>query len=156
MPSPRRPSPLRPKQLLDSLCSPEGTFSKPPRASTPYLKDSLPFQFQDLYGKVTFGRGPDQLNLFGFRQTDRVDLGAQGINSWQQWGAGGFFTNLPQAPRVRITGSFAYSRFQNTFESPFELRPRYSKEIGGFNGGFTFSYLFGADELAYAIEVARF
>ncbi len=121
----------------------------------PYLKDSLPFQFQDLYGKVTFGRGPDQLNLFGFRQTDRVDLGAQGVNSWQQWGAGGYFTNLPQASRVRITGSFAYSRFQNTFESPFELRPRYS-EIGGFNGGFTFSYLFGANELAYAIEVRGF
>ncbi len=121
----------------------------------PYLKDSLPFQFQDLYGKVTFGRGPDQLNLFGFRQTDRVDLGAQGVNTWRQWGAGGSFTNLPQASRVRITGSFAYSRFQNTFTSPFELRPRYS-EIGGFNGGFTFSYLFGADELAYGVEVRGF
>ncbi len=121
----------------------------------PYIKDSLPFQFQDLYGKVTFGRGPDQINLFGFRQMDRVDLGAQGINTWQQWGAGGSFTNLPQASRVRITGSFAYSRFQNTFTSPFELRPRYS-EIGGFNGGFTFSYLFGADELAYGVEVRGF
>jgi len=121
----------------------------------PYLKDSLPFQFQDLYGKVTFGRGPDQFNLFGFRQTDRVDLGVQGINTWQQWGIGGSFTNLPQASRVRITGSFAYSRFQNTFISPFELRPR-SSEIGGFNGGFAFSYLFGADELAYGIEVRGF
>ena len=121
----------------------------------PYIRDSLPFQFQDLYGKLTFGRGPDQANLFGFWQTDRVDLGLQGINEWQQWGAGGSFTNLPQASRVRITGSFAYSRFQNTFSTPFELRPRYS-EIGGFNGGFTFSYLFGPDELAYGIEVRGF
>lgn len=121
----------------------------------PYLKDSLPFQFQDVYGKLTFGRGPDQLNLFGFRQTDRVDLGAQGLNTWQQWGVGGAFTNLPQGTRVRITGSFAYSRFQNTFHTPQEARPRYS-EIGGFNGGFTFSYLYGANELAYGVEVRGF
>jgi hypothetical protein len=121
----------------------------------PYIRDSLPFQFQDLYGKVTFGRGPDQLNLFGFRQSDRVDLGAQGLNAWQQWGGGLSFTNLPQGARVRILGSLAYSRFQNTFTSPFELRPRYS-EIGGFNGGFTFSYLFGADELAYGVELRGF
>ncbi len=121
----------------------------------PYVKDSLPFQFQDVYGKITFGRGPDQLNLFGFRQTDRVDLGAQGLNTWQQWGVGGAFTNLPQGTRVRITGSIAYSRFQNSFSVPQEVRPRYS-EIGGFNGGFTFSYLYGANELAYGIEVRGF
>ncbi|GIV24360.1 MAG: TonB-dependent receptor [Bacteroidia bacterium] len=121
----------------------------------PYLRDSLPFQFQDLYGKATFGRGPDQLQVFGFRQTDRVDLGANGINTWNQWGTGLTFANLPSGTRVRITGNLAYSRFANTFQDLRELRPRYST-IGGFNGGFTFSYLFGADELAYAVEVRGF
>lgn len=121
----------------------------------PYLRDSLPFQFQDLYGKVTFGRGPDQLQLFGFRQTDQVDLGRNGLNRWNQWGAGFTFSNLPQGTRVRLTGNFAYSRFANTFSVFGELRPRYS-EIGGFNGGFAFSYLFGADELAYAVDVRGF
>ncbi|MCX7607219.1 MAG: TonB-dependent receptor [Bacteroidia bacterium] len=121
----------------------------------PYLRDSLPFQFQDLYGKVTFGRGPDQFQVFGFRQTDRVDLGTNGMNTWNQWGAGMQFSNLPVNTRVRIVGNFAYTRFSNTFEDPQELRPRYS-EIGGFNGGFTFSYLLGADELAYAVDVRGF
>lgn len=121
----------------------------------PYVRDSLPFQFQDVYGKVTFGRGPDQFQVFGFRQTDRVDLGANGVNSWNQWGAGVTFSNLPSGTRVRILGNFAYSRFSNTFADPRELRPRYS-EIGGFNGGFTFSYLFGVDELAYAVDVRGF
>lgn len=121
----------------------------------PYLRDSLPFQFQDLYGKITFGRGPDQINLWGFRQTDRVDLGINGQNDWTQWGGGLSFSNLPPSTRVRITGQLAYTRFSNTFIDPRELRPRYS-EIGGFNGGFTFSYLFGADELAYSVDVRGF
>lgn len=121
----------------------------------PYLRDSLPFQFQDLYGKLTFGRGPDQLNLWGFRQTDQVNLGSDGINRWTQWGGGLNFSNLPPNTRVRILGNLAYTRFTNTFEDARELRPRYS-EIGGFNGGFTFSYLFGADELAYSIDVRGF
>ncbi|GIV23435.1 MAG: TonB-dependent receptor [Bacteroidia bacterium] len=121
----------------------------------PYLRDSLPFQFQDLYGKVTFGRGPDQLQLFGFRQTDQVDLGANGLNRWTQWGAGMTFSNLPSGTRVRIQGNFAYTRFSNTFSVFQEFRPRYS-EIGGFNGGFMFSYLFGPDELAYAVDVRGF
>lgn len=121
----------------------------------PYLRDSLPFRFQDLYGKLTFGRGPDQINLWGFRQTDQVSLGTDGINRWTQWGGGLNFSNLPPNTRVRITGNLAYTRFTNTFEDPRELLPRYS-EIGGFNGGFTFSYLFGADELAYSVDVRGF
>jgi len=121
----------------------------------PYLKDSLPFQFQDVYGKVTFGRGPDQLNLWGFRQTDQVSLGENGTNRWAQWGGGTNFSLLPSKARVRILGNLAYSRFTNTFDDPRELRPRYS-EIGGFNGGFTFSYLFGADELAFSADVRGF
>ncbi|MEN3041057.1 MAG: TonB-dependent receptor [Bacteroidia bacterium] len=121
----------------------------------PYVRDSLPFQFQDLYGKVTFGRGPDQVNVWSFRQTDRTDLGTNGINLWEQWGAGLNFSTLPAHTRVRITGNLAYTRFSNTFEDPRELRPRYS-EIGGFNGGFTFSYLFGPDEVAYSVDVRGF
>ncbi|MCS7153589.1 MAG: TonB-dependent receptor [Bacteroidia bacterium] len=121
----------------------------------PYLRDSLPFRFQDLYAKLTFGRGPDQINLWGFRQTDQVDLGINGMNRWNQWGLGFNFANLPTNTRVRITGNLAYTRFANTFEDIRELRPRYS-EIGGFNGGFTFSYLFGADELAYSVDVRGF
>ncbi|MCS7162816.1 MAG: TonB-dependent receptor [Bacteroidia bacterium] len=121
----------------------------------PYLNDSLPFSFQDWYGKVTFGRGPDQLSLWGFHQTDRTDLGANGRNDWRQTGIGLNFTNLPQGTRVRILGQLAYSQFSNTFRVPLEFRPRYS-EIGGFNGGFTFSYLLGADELAYSVEVRGF
>ncbi|MCS7298231.1 MAG: TonB-dependent receptor [Bacteroidia bacterium] len=121
----------------------------------PYLRDSLPFQFQDVYGKLTFGRGPDQFNLWGFRQTDEVDLGRDGRNRWTQWGGGLNFSNLPSATRVRITGNLAYTRFSNSFETPGELLPRYS-EIGGFNGGFTFSYLFNADELSYSVDVRGF
>ncbi|MCS6895395.1 MAG: TonB-dependent receptor [Bacteroidia bacterium] len=121
----------------------------------PYLRDSLPFQFQDIYGKLTFGRGPDQFNLWGFRQTDQTDLGTNGLNRWDQWGAGLNFSNLPANTRVRITGNLAYTRFSNTFTDARELRPRYS-EIGGFNGGFTFSYLYGPDELAYSVEVRGF
>ncbi|MCS6790661.1 MAG: TonB-dependent receptor [Bacteroidia bacterium] len=121
----------------------------------PYLRDSLPFQFQDLYGKATFGKGPDQVNLWGFRQTDRTDMGMNGVNRWVQWGAGMNFVNMPTKARVRILGSFAFSRFANTFTDPKEYRPRYS-EIGGFNSSFTFAYLLGGDELSYSADVRGF
>ncbi|MCS7189356.1 MAG: TonB-dependent receptor [Bacteroidia bacterium] len=121
----------------------------------PYIRDSLPFQFQDIYGKVTLGKGPDQLQVFGFRQTDKTDLGVNGSNTWTQWGIGTTFSNMPSGTRVRVLGNLAYSRFSNVFEAINEFRPRYS-EIGGFNGGFTFHYLLGANELAYAVDVRGF
>ncbi|MGQ9863187.1 MAG: TonB-dependent receptor [Bacteroidia bacterium] len=121
----------------------------------PYVKDSLPFRFSDLYGKITLGNGPDFLNLFGFRHTDNVLFDPQNQITWSQTGSGLNFQALPAQSKIYLWGNLSYSVFKNTFRSPFEFRPRYS-EVGGFNSQINFSYLLGPNELTYGVEILGF
>lgn len=118
--------------------------------------EGLPFQYTDLYGKVTFkGENGSKANVFGLLFDDQVRYQAISNLSWRNAGLGGNFILIPGGSPVLIDGSFAYSAYGITLVEDGVSAERRS-DIAGFNGGLNFTYFIGDDEAKYGIEVIGF
>ena len=119
-------------------------------------EEGLPFQYTDLYGKVTFnGENGSKANIFGLYYDDRVKYKAISDLNWNNAGVGGNFLLIPGGSAVLIDGNFAYSAYNiNLVEDGVSADRRSS--INGFNGGLNFTYFIGDDDVKYGLEVVGF
>lgn len=119
-------------------------------------EDGLPFNYLDLYGKLSFhfGNG-SKINLYGFNFTDDVNKYKSIADfSWKSAGGGTNFMIIPAKTAVMIGGHAAYSNYRISLKD--EINPERSSEINGFNMGFDFNYFLGRDQFKYGIEVMGF
>jgi hypothetical protein len=115
----------------------------------------LPFNFRDLYGKLSFhSENGSKVNFFGFNFTDDVHYKALSDFSWDASGAGANFLVIPGSSPVLIEGNFAYSSYRIKLVEQSKS-PRTSA-ISGFNAGLNFIYFVGKDEIRYGIEMLGF
>ena len=118
-------------------------------------EDGLPFNFTDLYGKVSFnGDNGSKFNLFGFSFNDQVRYQAVSDLNWQAFGGGSNFVLVPTGSPVLVEGNFAYSTYD--IELIEENVPPRSSSIDGFNLGLDFTYFLLNDEIKYGLEVLGF
>lgn len=77
----------------------------------------LPYNFTDIYGKVSFlsGNG-SKLNLFGFQFTDKVDFENIAQLNWVTNGGGANFTLIPPNSAVVIDGTIGFSGYEIELE----------------------------------------
>ncbi len=117
--------------------------------------NGLPFNFTDLYGKVTFtADGGTKFSAFGFHNQDSVNYSVADLN-WDASGGGINFLMVPSGSPIFIRGHVNGSNFQTTFAET-ALEPRYSK-IGGFDLGFDFSvFLKNESEMNYGFNLSGF
>jgi len=124
----------------------------------PYINEGegLPFNYTDLYGKVSFGgSNGSKFNLFGFSFNDGVTNYQNLANlSWKNNGVGGNFVLLPSTSDVLISGNFARSEYEILLQE--ENTPDRSSSIGSFNFGLDFKYVIKDDVLRYGVEVVGF
>ena len=114
-------------------------------------EEGLPFNFTDLYGKVTFAGGAgSRLSLFGFSFSDDVSYQALSNLDWTNVGGGGQFIVVPTGSAVLIKGNFASSRYRIDLQED-GVPDRYS-QVNGFNFGLNFKYVLGDDEARYGIQ----
>lgn len=122
-----------------------------------YVDESgLPFNFLDLYGKLSINaENGSKVNFFGFRFDDQVNnYKALSDFSWHSYGAGSNFLIIPGKSPVLIEGHLAYSSYEARLSEANS--PDRSSSINGFNMGFNFSYFIGRDLLKYGIEMLGF
>ena len=119
-------------------------------------EDGLPFNYSDLYGKVSINApNGSKVNFFGFSFNDQVNnYKALSDFGWNSWGAGTNFLVIPGKAPVMIEGNVAYSSYLSSMREN-NNPDRYSK-IEGFNMGFDFSYFLGKNTLKYGIEILGF
>ncbi|MEJ6505666.1 MAG: TonB-dependent receptor [Crocinitomicaceae bacterium] len=117
--------------------------------------NGLPFNFTDLYGKITFtGDGGSKFSAFGFSNQDSVNYSIADLN-WTAAGGGMNFLLVPSGSPIFIRGHVNGSNFQTTFTEN-ELEPRTSS-IGGFDLGFDFSYFLKDEgEINYGFNLNGF
>ncbi|MEN9700005.1 MAG: hypothetical protein RLZZ301_1203 [Bacteroidota bacterium] len=115
----------------------------------------LPFNFTDLYGKVTFnGDGGSKVSAFGFHNQDSVNYAIADLN-WKAAGGGINFLLVPSGSPIFIRGHVNGSNYQTTFQEA-QQEARFSK-IGGFDLGFDFSvYQKNESELDYGFNISGF
>jgi hypothetical protein len=124
----------------------------------PYINEGngLPFNYTDLYGKLSFGgSNGSKFNAFGFSFNDGVQSYKQLASlNWSNTGAGGNFVIVPSSSAVLISGNFARSKYNIVMKE--ESNPDRSSSIGSFNFGLDFKYGIEKDVLRYGIEVVGF
>ena len=124
----------------------------------PYVNDTtgLPYNFLDLYGKLTLTDGINYANIFGFRQTDNVNFQFPANLGWEALGGGANFQLLPSEAGAIVSGSFAYSQYNTSLLSQSETFPRESG-IKGFNGTLKVGYIFNSvDEFNFGMNFLGF
>jgi len=122
-----------------------------------FLKDSLglPFNFQDLYGKVSFNSSNgSKVDVFGFNYRDNVIYQGIADLDWNSKGGGANFSIVPGASSMLIGGNVAYSDYDITLKEA-DGSPRNSS-IVGFNMGLDFTYLGRNSEIKYGFELNNF
>lgn len=117
--------------------------------------NGLPFNFTDLYGKVTFSsKGGSKFSAFGFHNQDSVNYTVADLD-WQASGGGMNFLLVPSSTPMIIKGHVNGSSYSTTF-SEATVEPRFSK-IGGFDLGFDFTYfLRNESEMNYGLNLNGF
>lgn len=125
------------------------------KAIYPYVNDGdgLPFDYTDLYGKISFGSGNGtKFNLNAFSFNDNVNFNDFSKLDWTNWGAGGSFVLVPAMSAVLLEGRFNYSKYSIELnEENFD--PRQS-DISNFSLGLDMKYFIGKNELRYGFDIS--
>lgn len=118
--------------------------------------DGLPYNFTDVYGKLTFSSNAgSKFSVFGFNNDDKVNYSGIADLAFQQAGGGMNFILVPSGSPTFIRGHFNMSKFSTTFTEEGSS-PR-SSEIGGADLGFDFTYfLKNEGQIDYGININLF
>ncbi|OIQ36431.1 MAG: hypothetical protein BM555_02680 [Crocinitomix sp. MedPE-SWsnd] len=99
----------------------------------------LPFNFWDLYGKVTVkGDAANKFSVFGFSFNDQVRYQAVSDLNWQSFGGGTNFIFVPSNSELFMKGRLNFSSYDIKLEED-NLEPRTSGIFGG-ELAFDFTY----------------
>lgn len=129
------------------------------RTLYPYVNDGLglPFEFTDVYGKLTFKGGEgSKVSVFGFNNRDAVNYPNIASLGWQSSGGGLNFLLVPNSSPIFIKGHLNASNYAIDFVESDGEAPR-SSSIFGFDLGFDFTYFLGnQSEVNYGLNVGGF
>lgn len=118
--------------------------------------NGLPYNFTDLYGKLTFATGQgSKVSIFGFSNTDKVNYNESAALDFQQAGGGLSWILLPGGGKTFIKGHLTASSYKTNFNE-VGTQPRTSS-IFGTDLGFDFSYfLKNEGQIDYGIGINIF
>ena len=111
----------------------------------------LPFDFTDLYGKISIASGGgSKFNFFGFNFKDQYSNPFIAQIGWDNTGFGGDFLLIPESSSLIIDGVVGYSDY-NTSIIEGDNAPRKSavQEIGG---NINFNYYGNKSEIKYGFD----
>ena len=146
------------KTSISFILSGKGSYLK--QASKffyPYVKndDGLPYNFWDLYGKVTLAtKNGTRWNIFGFNYDDRVNYSSVANYGWNNWGIGSNFLIVPGDAPTTIEGSLAYSKYSSELQD-VNFDPRRSS-MDGFTFNLGFNYYLGNSLLKVGVDVVGY
>lgn len=139
-----------PTSISYLLSAKNSYLSKTSEAIYPYIGSSLPFDFLDLYGKLSINSGSgSKINFFGFRFDDDV-TGYKSLADyhWNNYGLGSNFMLVTGSSSI-LEGHISYSDYKITLKDAFS-QDNYSR-IGGFNAGFDITNFIGSNRMKYGI-----
>ncbi len=122
----------------------------------PYVNDGdgIPFNYSDLYGKLSLMTGSgSKVNFFGFQYDDGVRFDIADF-SWESSGGGMDFTLIPANSNTVINGVLTYSAYDSRIQEA-DRKPRTSG-INGFFAGLNFTHFERNSEFRYGLELNGF
>ncbi|MEM1358803.1 MAG: TonB-dependent receptor [Bacteroidota bacterium] len=129
----------------------ENFFNLEDTASITGADIGLPYNYQDIYGKVSLvGGNGSKLNLFGFNYTDDFDVPSVAALEWTNNGGGASFNLVPARSNVVINGVLSASTYDVSLVER-DGAPRNS-QIQNYTAQLNFTYFGGQDEISYGFD----
>ncbi|MBR1627189.1 MAG: TonB-dependent receptor, partial [Bacteroidales bacterium] len=119
-----------------------------------YIDTELPYDFFDLYGKLTLAsKTGSKANIFGFNFTDKVE-GYKNIADfdWRNSGGGANFILVPANSSSIVQGVLAYSDYTMTMNDKSTSSEQKSN-ISSFNGSLDITQFFTKNQLRYGVDL---
>ncbi|MDY5921867.1 MAG: TonB-dependent receptor [Candidatus Onthomorpha sp.] len=119
-----------------------------------YMDKELPYDFLDLYGKLTLATdNGSKLNIFALNFTDKVNqYEAIADFGWKNTAFGANFLIVPGSSSSLVEGIFAYSDYTMNMSESNSSASQMSN-IGGFNAGLNVTNFFGDNKLKYGLNM---
>ena len=119
-----------------------------------YMNKELPYDYLDLYGKLTLSTdNGSKINFFGLNFTDKVNqYEAIADFNWVNRAFGTNFLLIPGTSSALVEGVIAYSDYTMNMQETTTNQNQMSN-IGGFNVGLSVTNFFGDDRLKYGMEM---
>ena len=111
----------------------------------------LPYDYRDLYGKISFvGGNGSKLNLFGFNFTDEFEVPGVAALNWSNNGGGASFNLVPPSSNVVIDGVVSASAYDVALlEASGDPR---SSQIANYTAQLTFTYFGDQTTFSYGFD----
>lgn len=138
------------------LISAKNSFlSKSSEIVYPYIGYQLPFDYLDLYGKVTFNSGTgSKISFFGFNFDDSVTHYRNLADfHWRNYGLGTNFMLVTGSSSI-LEGHVAYSDYRINLEDG-SIDKKYSN-INGFNMGLDITNFVGTNRMRYGVAMEAY
>lgn len=151
----KRETDASPHSITYLLSAKNSYLSKSSTLFYPYIEGGLPFDFMDLYGKLSINSGSgSKINFFGFRFDDKV-LGYHSIAdyNWLNYGLGTKFVLVPGSSSI-LEGGVAYSDYAISLHDGTNTS-KYSR-INGFNMSLDITNFMGNNKLKYGLSMEGF
>ena len=141
---------------LSYILSAKGSYLK---QSTPvfypYVIQGLPYNFWDLYGKLSLTTNTGtKLSFFAFNFDDKVDYSSVASYNWKNWGLGTHFLIIPGEVPMTMEGTLSYSNYQSTMHD-VGYAPR-TTSLNGVMFKWSFNYFAGKSIFSVGVDVNLF
>jgi len=141
---------------LSFLLSAKGSYLKQSAGIFyPYVEQGLPYNYWDLYGKISLTTNSGtKLSFFGFNFDDKVNYSKVVNYGWKNWGLGTYFLIIPGEVPMSMEGTLSYSSYQSAMNDA-GYAPR-STSLGGPMFKWTFNYFAGKSVFSAGVDVNIF
>lgn len=141
---------------LSFILSAKGSYLKQSaKTFYSYVEQGLPYNFWDLYGKISLTtQTGTKLSFFGFNFDDKVNY-SQVVNyGWKNWGLGSNFLIIPGEVPMSMEGTLSYSAYKSTMNDA-GFAPR-STSLNGCVFKWVFNYFVGKNVFSAGVDVNIF
>jgi hypothetical protein len=112
----------------------------------------LPFEFTDLYGKVSFNNANgSKVSLFGFNFTDNFNNPRVASIGWDNFGVGANFSLIPTNSEILVSGNAGYTKYSVGIDEA-EIDDRFSS-ISEFGANIDFAFFGENNEFNYGVDL---
>ena len=121
----------------------------------PYVKQGLPYNYWDLYGKISLTtKTGTKLSLFGFNFDDKVNYSKVANYSWKNWGLGAHFLVIPGEVPMTMEGTLSYTAYKSAMNDA-GYQPR-TTSLDGAMFKWAFNYFVGKSVFSAGVDVNVF
>lgn len=118
----------------------------------PYI-NSLPYNYMDIYGKISFAAANgSKLSFFGFYFDDQVNYSELAKYDWNNAGLGARFLVVPNDVPMNIEGTIAYSHYLTELDEKVQGYKSRESEMNTYSVNLAFNYFVGNSTLNLGFE----